>query len=1090
MFFLWSALGWAEVPLPLYPSCGEPGGSGSCPSDLTDWYHFSHIPENAADSIRPAERELGSGNHVDRAFAYSTGRFDVSIAIIDSGVRWDHGDLQQKYYLHAPELPYPEDAVGESGGTHDLNGDGFFSLADYADDPRIDLNGCGVGAPDALDVCDVLEAFSDGVDDDGNGLVDDISGWDFFGRDNNAFHDFNDGFGTHGTGVAREAAAEGGNGGDIGVCPNCSIIPIRVGDTFISDGGRIAEAIVYATELGAASATLAVGSLSNADSTVIAAANAFDSGTLLVGASGDENSYHHNYPAALDNILYVHSITHNTSDNDLDVYSYMNTWNCNNFGSRINLVAASGACATGAVAETAGAIGLMQSMAKDQGYQMSAGEAYQLIVQTVDDVSLSSEEQGIAKSYPSHDGWDAFHGYGRLNVAEAVKSVSEGDFPPVATIDSPEWFETVDPAQRPVLQVSGTATSREGDASWSLRYGLGSDPGEWLELETGTGPDFSAELDLSLIPAVSVPEADRDELITERLERVNRPSVTLLLSVESPSGRQAEMRKTFFVHRDPDLKTGFPVRLSGSAEGSPVVYDLDGDSVFEIIVGDSGGNVHALDGAGVLLPGWPVQMEVRGDLEGSAIYDVVPVLDYPAAGIAAGDLDGDGDTEVVAAGFYGGIHAWHHDGSAVDGFPVHSIGRGPEEFDTEHSYDQGFLGAPALYDLDGSGSLEIIAAGMDSRLYVLDHMGKDWGPYPIEICAPELCGLQGYRIITSPAVGDVDGDGDIEIGFGSNEAVNNGNESIAYLIDALTGEPETGWPLSSRGLIGEAVLLPLIGEGHPSSLSFADIDGDGDLEISNSVMLGFTPPIHHDGSSALDISFVASDFSEDANTNAASLVQMTSNPVWGDLTGDGIPEYLSSGVSSIYLASLAMRQEMEYQQPVGAWDGVTGAFLPGWPRQVEDLQLLTGLAVADLTGDGLAEVLSTSGGYLTHAWDGEGREADGWPKFTGHWGLATPAVGDIDGDGYLDVVQPTREGWLFAWSTQGHADQNIEWAGLQHDAQNTGNYHHPLPVQAGPPETLPPEEGCCSRNGDKGAALFLFPVSLLALARRRRPGSP
>ena len=36
------------------------------------------------------------------------------------------------------------------------------------------------------------------------------------------FHTLTRGYGTHGEGVARSAAAEGGDGGDIGVCPNCS----------------------------------------------------------------------------------------------------------------------------------------------------------------------------------------------------------------------------------------------------------------------------------------------------------------------------------------------------------------------------------------------------------------------------------------------------------------------------------------------------------------------------------------------------------------------------------------------------------------------------------------------------------------------------------------------------------------------------------------------------------------------------------------------------------------------------------------------------------------------------------------------------
>ena len=118
-----------------------------------------------------------------------------------------------------------------------------------------------------------------------------------------------------------------------------------------------------------------------------------------------------------------------------------------------------------------------------------------------------------------------------------------------------------------------------------------------------------------------------------------------------------------------------------------------------------------------------------------------------------------------------------------------------------------------------------------------------------------------------------------------------------------------------------------------------------------------------------------------------------------------------------------------------------------------------------------------------HAWDKDGVEAPGWPKFTGGWMIGSPVVGDIDGDGYLDVVVGNREGWLYAFSTQGSADQAVQWSGMHHDAQNTGNYSHPIPQQQGfESET---ETGCCKSNGDKSAALLIIPLALFALRRRQ-----
>jgi hypothetical protein len=430
------------------------------------------------------------------------------------------------------------------------------------------------------------------------------------------------------------------------------------------------------------------------------------------------------------------------------------------------------------------------------------------------------------------------------------------------------------------------------------------------------------------------------------------------------------------------------------------------------------------------------------------------------------------------------VHAWHADGTPVAGFPVEILGREPEEFGRDHVYDNGIAGAPTLYDLDGDGALEIVVAAMDQRLYVWDAAGAPWGPYPIEVCAPELCGEAGARIITSPTVGDADGDGDVEIGLGTNETVNNGNSSVSYLLDALTGTFEPGWPLEEGGLINEAGLLPVVGEGHPASLAFADLDGDGDLEIASPVMLGQSPLYHHDGTVARDLSYVSGGFGEGNNTNQPSFAQMTNNPAFGDMTGDGVPEYVIGGAGAYYLIALPLWSAVDWQNVVAAWDGATGEMLPGWPRQIEDLQFLVAPAVADLDGDGRAEAVMGSAGYLLHAWDAAGNEPDGWPKFTGNWILGSPAVGDIDGDGYVDVVVTTREGRLFAWRTKGPADQDIGWASIHHDPQNTGNAGTPLMKQVGPPRVADDgPDGCCE-GGEQGAVLLLAPLALFY--RRRR----
>ena len=91
-----------------------------------------------------------------------------------------------------------------------------------------------------LDPQDVMIAFSDGKDDDSNGFVDDIAGWDFLDDDNDPFDDVQYG---HGTGEARDSNAEADNGGDLGTCPNCKVVPLRVGDSFVADVNSFAQAV-------------------------------------------------------------------------------------------------------------------------------------------------------------------------------------------------------------------------------------------------------------------------------------------------------------------------------------------------------------------------------------------------------------------------------------------------------------------------------------------------------------------------------------------------------------------------------------------------------------------------------------------------------------------------------------------------------------------------------------------------------------------------------------------------------------------------------------------------------------------------------
>ena len=117
---------------------------------------------------------------------------------------------------------------------------------------------------------------------------------------------------------------------------------------------------------------------------------------------------------------------------------------------------------------------------------------------------------------------------------------------------------------------------------------------------------------------------------------------------------------------------------------------------------------------------------------------------------------------------------------------------------------------------------------------------------------------------------------------------------------------------------------------------------------------------------------------------------------------------------------------------------------------MNDLQFFNTPAIADVDGSGLPSVLQGSAVYDLRAYKAGGVPATGFPKFTGGWVTQTPSVGDVLGDGGLELAEPTREGNLFVWRTGGTACGDLEWPKFQHDLHNSGDYD----TDATPPGVL------------------------------------
>lgn len=125
---------------------------------------------------------------------------------------------------------------------------------------------------------------ANGIDDDGNGYVDDLIGWNFIDRNNDPWD-----YSGHGTFVAGIIAAHTGNAeGIAGINRGVQIMPLRVMN-FLGAGLAVgvAEAIYYAVANGARVINLSLGSPGDSAAEARAIQYAIDQGVLVVAAAGN-----------------------------------------------------------------------------------------------------------------------------------------------------------------------------------------------------------------------------------------------------------------------------------------------------------------------------------------------------------------------------------------------------------------------------------------------------------------------------------------------------------------------------------------------------------------------------------------------------------------------------------------------------------------------------------------------------------------------------------------------------------------------------------------------------------------------------------
>ncbi|MGH9170887.1 MAG: S8 family serine peptidase [Acidimicrobiales bacterium] len=1152
----------------------------------SNWMLTAQRSTDKAINTNPQELCGVEGNSDDLAWQTTTGNPTTVVAVLDSGIEWCDPATVDRIAINRSVLPLPENSRGltkpqlEADGVkfpdtdpYDLNRSGVFDAPQYAGDPRVaavakDYGGyyCAKSADNlgsgytGITAEDLIRTFGTATLPNGkknpyyldvhspNGYQDAIAGWNFLDNDNNPTDDVAYG---HGTGEAEDIAGSANTlSQEVGACPDCMILPVRVGTSFISTGNMFAEGVLFAVDSGATSISEALGTVNETSTDSQAIAYAASHGVPIVGSAADEESEHDNLPAGLGGIIDVNSTTQETSW-DPPSSLYLN--GCTNYGPEISVTVESSSCSSEATGKASGTVGLLESEAADavaagtmKDYPglksatgapvpLSANEVMQLVTMSADDVNFATAAPnasppapadnyavsgtgipfGKTTMYPTTPGYDEYTGWGRLDAARIVQWVKEGRIPPEAQITSPAYFETFTPTGS--LSIVGrVAAVRSTSYKYQIDVAPGAAPAAsaWRLAAEGTGTKPKSGV-LASIPLASLAalwpggaaSLSGGPVTGSGSADPDKFTFTVRILVEDAHGLVGVAQTADFLHSDPSLLAGYPKQVGSSIDAPTKLAPIGPGGEDVLLVPESGGEIAALLPNGHELPGWPVYTNALPYHPGEEAFTSGAVTDVPRGeiigGVAVGDLaDATGKSlDVVTTDEEGYAYAWNSAGKLLPGWPVRTnpAFSEPSARNAENRLLPGLMSAPALGDLEGNGQLDVIASSLDRHVYAWQPSGHAVPGWPVLVVDPsEVASVSpvtnevtfkksadpdiGSELVDTPAVARLTKTGPPEVIVGADEeyagtadanlgllgsvlgsSLNESNSRVYAIYPngslhrhtgtAPPGLPDPGaflpgWPVKIGDLV--ANLLPTVGDGIVSSPAVGSLV-PGQLDVVTFATAGPVYELAPSGKSVLG--------STDGEPNVLAF-SPPGTSVLSNILTDSIPALGGAAIAplgpagakatpSVIAPAASVGRLLDELEPgeqspstnqVVAWSGTSGQMLPGYPGVMNDLQFFAQPTVADVDGPAAGGyVMESSGLYDVRAYGANGAEAPGFPKFIGGWVTGGATTGPFGTYSAQVMAVGTRTGELDIWHLPAlpACASPGPWAQSHHDLWNT-----------------------------------------------------